>query len=115
MRKRRNTKRLTVFCSRAVKVSSKSKCVCNSLVICAEVFGRTIFPLGATGSDGFNESRGDILNVDVALFYEFSEFGVIGLVLPCRSFFGSDSSWHNNCGCEMNSHGASLACSLATQ
>jgi hypothetical protein len=71
MRKRRNFKRLTVSCSRAIKVSSKSKCVCNSSVICAEVFGRTIFPLGATGSDGFDESRGDIVNVDATLFTSF--------------------------------------------
>ena len=86
MRKRRNTKRLTVSCSHAIKVSSKSKCVCNSWVICAEVFGRTIFPLGATGSDGFDESRGDIIDVDAALFYKFFEFGVVGLVPPCCLF-----------------------------
>ncbi len=82
MRKRKNTKKLTVSFSRAIKVLSKSKCVGNSLVICAEVLDRTKFPPGMTVSDGINESRADIVNVNNALAYTFTEVRFILLVPP---------------------------------
>ncbi len=82
MRKRKNTKKLTVSCWRAVKVLIKSKCAGNSLVICAEVLDRMKFPLGMTVSDGINESRADIVNVNNALAYMFTEVRFVLLVPP---------------------------------
>ena len=84
--KEKSTEILIVSCSRAVKVSSKSKCVGNSPVICAEVSDRTFFPPGITVSDQIDESRADIFDVDNALAYKFTEVRFVLFVPPWRFF-----------------------------
>jgi hypothetical protein len=45
-----------------------------------------MFPVGATGSDGIDESWGDIIDVNNILAYKFSDFRVIGLLPPWHFF-----------------------------
>ena len=72
---------------------SESESVGNSLVILAEVSGGTIIP-AVPGPDGFDESRCNIFNIDVATIHETSELGVVGVIPPCRPFLRSSYSWH---------------------
>ena len=65
----------------------------NSLVILAEVSGGTIIP-AVPGPDGFNESRYNIVNVNVATIHETLELGVVGVIPPCCLFLRSSYSWH---------------------
>ena len=95
MRKRKYSTRLTGSCSRlrSVKVLIESKSVGNSLVILAEVSIGTIIP-AVPGPDGFDESRCNIFNVNMATIHETLELGVVGVIPPCRLFLRSSYSWH---------------------
>jgi hypothetical protein len=76
-RKRKNSKRLTsllYLC--AVEILRELKNVCNSSVVLAEVCGCTILP-AVFCSDGIDELRGYVVDVNFPLCNETLEFVVI--------------------------------------
>ena len=80
-----NKHKILTWISCTVQISCKSKSVCYSTVVCSEVKNRTVLP-AVILSDVLNELRRDVIDVDDAFLYLFSELGVVRFVPPFRRF-----------------------------
>ena len=80
-----NKHKILTWISCTVQISCKSKSICYSTVVCSEVLFTTDSP-AVILSDVFDELRRDVVDVDDAWLYLFSELGVVRFVPPFRRF-----------------------------